>query len=306
MNDQIREFNVFLRVTEEASFSAAARSLDCNPSTVSKLIQRLENRLKVRLFNRTSRALRLTQEGERFLDAAQRVIDAIEEAENSVGQSVADTVGRLRVNTNLAFAQYHIAPIIGEFLHRYPKLRVEVVLTTTPLDMVEQQIDVSLRGGYIPDSSLVAKRIAASRWVICASPKYLERSGTPLTIEDLAKHNCLNFLPGSYRSTWPMRRESTNVQVDIKGNFESNSPELLRLLACDGLGIVRLNEFHVGHDLASKKLVSLLDQYQIDVKEPVYAVYASKRNLSPRVKVFLDFLDEKLTSPLARAGTSRR
>lgn len=294
MNDQIREFHVFLRVTEESSFSAAARSLDCSPSTVSKLIQRMENRLNVRLFNRTSRALRLTQEGERFLEAAQRVIDALEEAENAMGRSAEDTVGSLRVNTSLSFAQYLVAPFLPDFLGRHPKMRVEMILSTTPLDMIEHQIDVSLRGGYIPDSSLIAKRITGSRWVICASPKYLEKAGTPYTIEDLAHHNCLNFPAGSYRSTWPMRRDGKNVQVDIKGNFETASPELLRLLACDGLGIVRLNEFHVGNDLANGRLTPLLKDYQIDIEDPVYAVYASKRNLSPRIRVFLEFLEKTI------------
>ena len=292
MNDQIRDFTVFLRVAGEASFSAAARSLDCNPSTVSKLIQRLENRLNVRLFNRTSRALRLTQEGERFLEAAQRVIDALEEAENIVGRSAEEIVGSLRVNATLAFAQYLVAPFLPEFLRRHPKLRVEMILSATPLDMVEHQIDVSLRGGYIPDSSMIAKRIIGSRWLICAAPKYLEQFGTPQTIEDLEQHNCLNFPAGSYRSTWPLKRDGKNVKVDIKGNFETASPELLRLLACDGLGIVRLNEFHVGNDIDSGRLVPLLTENQVDVEDPVYVVYASKRNLSPRLRVFLEYLDE--------------
>lgn len=304
MNDQIREFNVFLRVTEVASFSAAARSLDCNPSTISKLIQRLENRLNVRLFNRTSRALRLTQEGERFLEAAQKVIDAIEDAENAVCKSVEDIGGSLRVNTSLSFAQYLIAPFLPDFLRRYPKLRVEIILSTTPLDMIEHQIDVSLRGGYIPDSSLIAKRITSSRWVICASPKYLAQFGTPLTIEDLAIHNCLNFPSGSYRSTWPLRRDGKSVQVDLKGNFETASPELLRLLACDGLGVVRLNEFHVGNDFESGKLVPILKDYQLDVEDPVYAVYTSKRNLSSRVKIFLEFLDEVIQGRVGKTYRS--
>lgn len=294
MNDQIREFNVFLRVTEEASFSAAARSLDCNPSTVSKLIQRLENRLNVRLFNRTSRALRLTQDGERFLEAVQRVVEAVEEAENLVGRSVVEVSGVLRINSALAFAQYHLAPILDEFLRLHPKLRIELLLTTTPMDMVEHQIDVSLRSGYIPDSSLVAKRIASSRWVICASPKYLERVGTPTSIEELQRHNCLNFLPGSYRSSWPMRHGNKTVNHDFKGNIGTNSAELIRLFARNGLGIARLSEFLVGDDLVNGQLVSILEDLQVDVEEPVFAVYASRRNVSPRVKAILDFLDEKL------------
>ncbi len=294
MNDRIREFDIFLRVTEEASFSAAARSLDCDPSTISKAVQRLENRLGVRLFNRTSRALALTQDGERFLEAAHRVIDALEDAENVIGRGAVELAGVLRINTTLAFAQYHVAPHVAEFLSRHPKLRLEFMLTATPVDMFENQIDISLRGGYIPDSSLVAKRIASTRWIVCAAPAYLERAGVPRTPEDLARHNCLNFLSGSFRSTWPMQDGDARSGLDVKGNVGSNSPDLLRSLACDGLGIARLSQFHIGHDLASGRLVSLLDRFQVDFEEPVFAVYPSKRNLSPRVRVFLEFLDEKL------------
>lgn len=294
MNDRIRELDVFLRVTEESSFSAAARSLDCDPSTVSKLIQRLENRLCVRLFQRTSRALRLTPEGTRFLDAAQRVVDALEDAESVAGQGAAQASGVLRINSALGFAQYHVAPILGEFLARHPNLRVEFVLTAAPVDLIEQQIDVSLRSGYIPDSSLVAKRIASVRWIVCAAPAYLARAGTPKTLDDLQRHNCLNFLPGSFRSTWPMRADGHDTGVDVKGNVGSNSPDLLRVLALRGLGIVRLSEFLIGHDIAAGALVPVLPALQADAEEPVFAVFASRRNLSTRVKLFLDFVDEKL------------
>jgi DNA-binding transcriptional LysR family regulator len=304
MNDRFHELEVFLRVAEEASFSAAARRLDCDPSTVSKLIQRLENRLAVRLFQRNSRSLALTPEGARFLEAAQRVVEALEAAEGLAGPSGQALAGVLRINSALAFAQYHVAPILGEFLARHPRLRVEFVLTATPVDLIEQQIDVSLRGGYIPDSSLVAKRVATSRWVVCAAPAYLARAGTPATPADLAHHNCLNFLPGAFRSTWPMREDGHDTGVQVGGNVGANSPDLLRALALEGLGIVRLSEFHVGRDLARGALVPVLADHQADADEPVFAVFASRRHLSPRVKAFLDFLDEKLGS--AGAAGARR
>jgi DNA-binding transcriptional LysR family regulator len=294
MNDRIRELDVFLRVAEEASFSAAARSLNCNPSTISKQVQRLENRLGVRLFNRTSRALALTQEGERYLEAAQRVVEALEAAEAVVAAGQVEISGVLRINSTLSIVQSHIAPMIGGFLRRHPKLHLQFVLTAAPVDMLENQIDISLRSGHIPDSSLVAKRIASIRWIVCASPEYLKRAGTPLSVEDLARHNCLNFLPGSFRSTWPMRSGSKTVNLDVKGNVGANSADLLRLLALQGIGIVRLSEFHVGRDIADKRLVSLLREHQLDVEEPLFAVYASKRNLPPRVRAFLEFLDETL------------
>jgi DNA-binding transcriptional LysR family regulator len=303
MNDRIRELDVFLRVTDEASFSAAARSLDCNPSTISKVIQRLEDRLGVRLFERTSRAMHLTQEGERFLEAARRVIDALDDAEHVLGErGGCEVSGTLRINSTLAFAQFHLAPRVGEFIRRHPKIHLEFMLTAAPVDLFENQIDISLRSGYIPDSSLVARRIATSRWFICASPQYLKRAGMPTETADLERHQCLNFLPGSYRSSWPMRGAAGNFDLRLRGSVDSNSSELLRQLACQGLGIVRLSEFVVGNDLASGALVPVLCGMQAEAEEPVFAVYASKRNISPRVKVFLDFLEEQI----ADAGSGAR
>lgn len=297
MNDRIRELDVFLRVTEESSFSAAARSLDCDPSTVSKVIQRLENRLRVRLFHRTSRVLKLTREGERFLDGAHRVVDALEEAENAVGQSRSEATGVLRINCPLLLAQYQLSPLIPDFLARYCSMRVEFVLTTAPLDMFENQIDLSFQSGAIPDSSLVAKRIATTRWIVCASPAYLAAAGTPESPEELANHNCLNFLGGSaFRSTWPLKYGAQTRAIDVKGNLGSNSAELLRSFAIAGLGVVRLSEMHVGPDIKEGRLVALLRPFDADAEEPLFVVYPSKRNLSLRVRIFLEFLDERATS----------
>jgi DNA-binding transcriptional LysR family regulator len=296
MNDRIRELDIFLRVTEESSFSAAARALDCNPSTISKLIQRLEDRLGVRLFHRTSRALALTPEGERFLEGAQKVIDALEDAENVIGQSKIEASGVLRINSALTFAQSRLVPLMPEFLARNPQLRIEFVLTASPLDLFEHQIDVSLQVGHVPDSSLVAKRLATTRWVICAAPSYLKKRGIPQTLDDLSQHNCLNFLPGSYLSQWTVRKGAATVNLDVKGNIGANSGEILRSLVSTGLGIARLSEFNVGAEIAAGRLVRLLPDFEMDLGEPVFAIYASKRNISHRLKVFLDFLDEKFRS----------
>lgn len=301
MNDRIRELDVFLRVAEETSFSAAARSLDCNPSTVSKLIQRMEDRLGVRLFHRTSRVLKLTREGERFLEGAHRVVDALEEAEAGLGQSSLEASGVLRVNCSLLLAQYQIAPLVPEFLARHPKMRIEFVLTAAPIDLFEHHIDVSFQSGSIPDSSLVARRVATTRWSICAAPKYLARAGIPLTLEDLSRHNCLNFLAGSLRGSWPLRDGEQHVDIEVKGNVGSNSAELLRTFAVDGLGIVRLSDMHVGPDVLSGRLVRVLEGLQPDAEEPLFVVYASKRNQSLRVRAFLDYLNQTFRAGWAEA-----
>jgi len=298
MNDRIRELAFFLRVSEETSFSAAARSLDLDPSTISKVIQRLENRVGVRLFHRTSRVLQLTQEGERFLSAAQKVIAALEQAEASlVPAANAEASGVLRVSSTPAFARHHLAPLMPDFIAQHPQLRVQFVLAVTPPDLFEQQIDVSFQSGNIPDSTLVARRIAVAQWYFCAAPSYLQRAGTPQNAAELQRHQCLNFLPGSYRSHWPtgpglndgQRGETTEPQALAA----ANNGDMLCALAVAGLGITRLADYHVAAEVAAGRLVTVLPALALP-PEPIYAVYASKRHLSPRVRVFLEHVASHL------------
>jgi DNA-binding transcriptional LysR family regulator len=293
MNDRIRELAFFLRVSEEASFSAAARSLDLDPSTISKVIQRLENRLGVRLFHRTSRVLQLTQEGQQFLAAAQKVMTALEDAEASISPSATEATGVLRLSSTPTFARHSLAPQMADFLKANPALRVEFLLTATPPDLFEQQIDISFQSGNIPDSSLVVRRICSARWQICASPAYLERAGTPQTPAELTRHQCLNFLPGSFRSRWPMQDKTNIESVEPKALVAANNGDMLCALATQGLGLVRLADYHVADQLASGQLVTVLEKYQLE-REPIYAVFASKRHLSARVRAFLDFISVRL------------
>jgi DNA-binding transcriptional LysR family regulator len=299
MNDRVRELGFFLRVSEEASFSAAARSLDLDPSTISKVIQRLENRLGVRLFHRTSRVLQLTQEGEQFLAAAQKVMTALEEAEAAVGPATTEATGVLRLSSTPAFARRRLAPLLPGFLDRHPALRVEFVLAATPPDIFEQQIDISFQSGNIPDSTLVARRITTARWRLCASPAYLQRAGTPSTPADLLQHRCLNFMPGSFRSRWPFRQTAGAVESietqDPRARVAANNGDMLCTLAVQGMGIARLADYHITTELHSGQLCTLLDAYELE-REPIYAVYASRRHLSARVRAFLDHAGEHLVA----------
>ena len=287
MNDRIRELGFFLRVAEEESFSAAARSLDLDPSTISKVIQRLENRLAVRLFHRTSRVLQLTQEGEQFLAAAQKVMQALEEAEASVSTAVTEATGVLRISSTAAFARRRLAPLLPAFLRANPLVRVEVIVAATPPDLFEQQIDISFQSGNIPDSTLVARRVTTARWHLCAAPAYLKRAGTPRTPDDLAGHQCLNFLPGSFRSRWPFKAFDQTVTHEPKALAAANNGDMLCTLATMGLGITRLADYHIDIELQNGQLVKVLENHEIE-REPIYAVFPSKRHLSPRVRVFLE------------------
>ncbi len=300
MNDRIRELAFFLRVTEVESFSAAARSLDLDPSTISKVIQRLENRLGVRLFHRTSRVLQLTQEGEQFLAAAQKVMAALEEAEASIGPAATEATGVLRLSSTPAFARRRLAPLMPEFLERHPQLRVEFVLAATPPDLFEQQIDISFQSGNIPDSTLVARRITTARWQLCAAPAYLARAGTPAQPDDLLQHRCLNFLPGSYRSRWPLRGRAAGAAeaklqtIEPRAVLAANNGDMLCALVLAGMGLARLADYHIATELEQGQLVTVLDDFELE-REPIYAVYASRRHLSARVRAFLDFAQERMS-----------
>ncbi|MCC6246564.1 MAG: LysR family transcriptional regulator [Rubrivivax sp.] len=293
MNDRIRELGFFLRVSEEESFSAAARTLDLDPSTISKVIQRLENRLGVRLFHRTSRVLQLTQEGEQFLAAAQKVMQALEEAEASVGTAVAEASGVLRVSSTAAFARRRLAPLVPTFLAEQPLVRLEIIVAATPPDLFEQQIDISFQSGNIPDSTLVARRITTAHWHLCAAPAYLARAGMPKSPDDLHGHHCLNFLPGSFRSRWPLKTSDQVLTHEPKAIVAANNGDVLCTLVTQGLGIARLADYHIDAELAAGQLVIVLPEFELD-REPIYAVFPSKRHLSARVRAFLEHAGQAL------------
>jgi DNA-binding transcriptional LysR family regulator len=303
--DRFREFETFVSVVESGSFSAASRKLGCTPSAVSKLIERMENRLGVRLLQRTSRSLALTQEGRNLHRSAIRVLEAISDAESTLTEVNAPATGLLRVHTTLNFAQTQIAPVLPEFLALHPQLRIEFLLNSEPIDLVHADIDLSLQVGPVSNPSLIARRIATTRWLLCAAPGYLQAAGTPRLPEDLLHHNCLNFLPQTYRSVWPLRKDTGDEgegpvpsRYEAAGNVASNSDNFLRVLACQGMGIARLAAFHIGQDLREGRLSAVLGDCLPDQPEPVFAVYQSRRNLSSRVKVFLRFLEERVAESM--------
>jgi len=304
-SDRFREFETFVCIVETGSFSAASRKLGCTPSAVSKLIERMENRLGVRLLRRTSRSLTLTQEGRNLHRAAAHVLETVTEAEAALLDTEASATGLLRVHTTLNFAQTQLAPLLPDFLATHPQLRIEFLLNSEPIDLVNADIDISLQVGPVTNPSLIARRIATTRWLLCAAPSYLQASGTPIVPADLLNHNCLNFLPQTYRSVWPLREERKDAPNDKSpsryealGNVASNSDNFLRVLACQGMGIARLAEFHIAQDLRDGSLCIVLGDSLPDQPEPVFAVYQSRRNLSSRVKVFLAYLEKRLSESL--------
>ena len=293
--DRFRELTVFLRAVETGSFSSAARDLSLNPSTVSKLISRIEERLGTRLFARSSRVVRLTADGEIFRAGAMRALEALEETEVEIvsSRAPASIKGTLRIHSLPAFARYQLAPRIPALISRYPDLHVEFLLSNETPNFIEQKIDVSIQSGDLVDSALMRRKLGTSRWVICAAPSYLAEKGVPETPEQLQEHNCLNFTPEIPFREWPVvdNRTRKPMRIKVGGSISSNHGEMLLDLARLGVGIVRLAEFHIGGDLKRGTLVPLLQDYQNDEEEPIHALYLHRRLTHIRVRTFLDFLD---------------
>jgi DNA-binding transcriptional LysR family regulator len=293
--DIATQMTIFARAVQEGGFSAAARALDLSPSAVSKQISRLEDRLGVRLLNRTTRHISLTEEGQAFYERCARIIAEIEEAEEWVAARHGNVRGRLRIASTVGFAKYHVLPLLPEFLTRYADLRVSLEVTDRFVDLVEEGVDVAIRfTEQLSDPSLVARRLAVNRRVTCAAPSYLEAHGTPKTPDDLATHNCLTLYTVSTFNDWEFKGPAGSRVVHVSGNFESNSADALYHAALAGLGIARLSTYLVGPDLKAGRLVHLLPEFA-HAEASILAVYPHRRHLSPKVRAFIDFLVEKFT-----------
>jgi len=293
--DRSTQMEVFVRVAEEGGFSAAARSLKLTPSAVSKLIGRLEDRLGVRLFHRTTRSLSLTEEGRAFKDRCVEILNEIEQAEAAVSALHDHVTGTLRITATVAFTRVHVLPLLPEFMSMYPDLRVELELSDRPVDLIHDGFDVGLRlQEHMEDESLVARRLAVNRRVICASPEYIERHGTPMTPDDLLEHNCLVHSSLSAFNDWEFESKSGVRVLRPKGNFEANSAYALYEAVLAGIGVARLATFVIQRDLKSGRLVPLLTEYEHE-KSSILVVYPHRRHLSSKVRAFVDFLVDRFT-----------
>nr|WP_314072274.1 LysR family transcriptional regulator [uncultured Roseococcus sp.] len=290
------EMEVFCRVVREGGFSAAARSLDLTPSAVSKLIARLEGRLGARLLLRTTRALTLTDEGEAYHRAAERILRELNEADQeATGGAVR---GRLRISASVPFGGMFLAPLIPAFLERHPDVTVDLSLTDDVVDLLAQRADLAIRMGALPDSGLVARKLGQSRAVVCASPAYLARRGTPATPAELAAHNCLGFNFRRGRNGWPFQQEGRAIELTVSGNLLANNGETVRQMALAGTGIARLGRFHVAADIAAGALVPVLEAFNPGDLEMVHAVHVGGGLVPRRVRAFIDHVAENLPREL--------
>ena len=288
-----REMEVFIRVVDQGGFSPAARLCRMTPSAVSKLIARLEARLGTRLINRTTRNFQLTPEGCAFYKRAARIVADIEDAERSAGAGE-QPVGRIRLNTSASYATHILAPILPDFLDRYPNVALDIVQTDAVIDLVTERTDIAVRAGPLKSSSLVARKLGQSTMVIVGAPSYLRRAGEPNSIADLEDHIRLGF--GYIRAVdgWPLKKDGELVSIPPIARVQASDGEALRQLTLGGNGLARLARFSVRDDIAAGRLAPVMENFNPGDEEAFHAIHVGQGGPLPsRVRALLDFLSER-------------
>lgn len=291
--NRLREMEVFVRVVELSGFSAAGRALTLTPSAVSKVISRLEARLGVRLFNRSTRELRLTPEGQHYFEHAQKILDDVDEAERRI--SAGDRpFGTIRINTSASYGTHVLAPLVPLFMDTYPDIELDLVQTDRLVDLVAERTDVAIRAGPLKSSSLMARKLGETPLLVVASPDYIKRKGMPLSPDDLSRYELLSFDYARAVRGWPFRVDGAAKSFPVRSRIQASDGEALRTLALNGAGITRLSRFTVADDIANLRLVVLLAEFDAGEREPFHAVYVGQGGQLPaRVRILLDFLAER-------------
>jgi len=294
--DNVKTMRLFLTVVQTGSLSGAGRQSGLSPASVSRQITALEDDLGVRLLNRTSRRLSLTEAGQVYLEHAERLLQDIDELRDAVSQMAVKPRGTLRIQSRISLGTQHVAPLIPTFLALYPDLKIDLWLTDNDLDLTEHGIDLAIRTGNLSDSTLIGRRLASSPRVICASPEYWAEHGKPATPEALMDHNCLTyrFEFGTAAALWQFRIDTgQSINIQVAGNFQTNNGEALRVATLSGLGVAMLPAWSVKDHLKAGSLERVLSDYETTVSDldfGIYAVYLSRRNLSAKTRLFVDHL----------------
>ena len=288
----LNEILVFARVVHAGSFTAAARELGMPKSTVSRKVSELEERLGSRLLQRTTRKLSLTDVGRTYYDYSARIVGELEEAERAVSSLQATPRGLLRVTApvNVAF----LGPIVSDYLKRYPEVRLDLFCTGRHVDLVEERFDLGIRAGTLADSTLIARGLGIVSWILVAAPAYLKKRGRPRSPDDLKKHDCLLFGVGIESAGVRLENGDKSLPVALAPRLMVSDMDVLHAVASAGLGIALLPAYRCGDDLRAKRLERVLGDWNAP-STPVHVVYPSVRHVSPKVKSFVDHLQERMT-----------
>ncbi len=287
------EFAFILRIVKDGSLSAAARELGVSSPAATKRLAQIEERLGVRLFNRTTRRISLTAEGEIYVESARQILSDIEDLEQRLTSGRVAPRGLLRVNATFGFGRGYIGPVVSAFRRKYPEVDVLLQLTDHPLNLTDEAFDVGIRFGDLPDARIVARRIAHNRRLLCAAPSYLAARGRPRTPHDLLRHDCLVLRQhGSAYGVWRLTRGRRSESVKVRGPLSSNDGAVVLGWALDGHGILMRAEWEVAGHIRAGRLEVVLPEHQLPPAD-IFAVYPERHHLSAKVRAFVDFLVER-------------
>jgi DNA-binding transcriptional LysR family regulator len=294
--DHFKQISTFTEVASRGSLSAAARAEGIAPAMIGRRLDALEERLDVKLLQRTTRKIALTNEGAAFLEDCQRILSDLEEAETMVSERSAKASGQLNISAPAGFGRKHVAPLIPIFLNEHKEVNLTLNLSDRMVDLIGEGVDVAIRIAALCDSNLIGVKLADNKRLVVASPEYLQKNGRPTRLEDLQKHNCLTFTSEGSQRGWSFKENGKNIQHKVEGNMNCNDGAVLHQWAIEGKGLAWRSMWEVGNDIKSGKLVSVLDEF-ISPDNDIYAVFAQRRHLPLRTRAFIDFLRQQYSQP---------
>jgi len=300
--DRVSDLEFFTQLVKQGSLAALARELGVTPPAITARLAQLEKRLGVRLLNRTTRRLSVTHEGEIYLATGARLLEELQELEQTVSSSRGTPKGLLRINATFGFGRQHVAPAIVEFARRYPEVEVQLELTDRSVNLTDKAFDIGIWFGTVPDSRMVARKIVSNKRMLCASPDYLRRAGIPQVPRDLQSHQCivLRESDAAY-GTWYLTRGSRQETIKVRGVLSTNDGETGVLWALAGYGILMRSEWDIHEHVRAGRLVPVLADWALPVAD-IFAVYPERAHLSAKVSAFIDFLTEWFGKEASWAG----
>ena len=290
----LEHLKLFVRLAAVNSISQAGEDLGLSPAVASSHLRKLEDSLGVRLLHRTTRHVALSEEGRAFLPHAEEVLASAEAARAAVGAGTTTATGTLRITASASFGRMHLIPGLAGFLARYPDLELDLRLTDTIVDLVEGGFDIAIRNSALKDSSLIARRLAPDKRILCASPQYLQRHGTPTRPAELKHHECLTLIG---MDQWSFQHENRVEVIRIKGRIRTDNGEAVRDACAAGLGITLSSTWSLYRHLARGELVEVLPETPLVNETGIWAIYSSSRQLAPKIRAFLDYFSEYFGSP---------
>ena len=291
--DRFQSLQVFVKVAERGGFAAAARELAMSPPAVTRAISALEERIGTRLLLRTTRSVRLTESGERYLLDCRRILADLEEAEDAAVGSHAAPRGELRITAPLLFGRIHVTPILGDFLDHYPLVNAQTIFVDRIVNLMDEGLDVAIRIGHLPDSSLIAIRAGTVRWVLFASPQYLKKRGFPQQPADLANHRLIQSLSVETASEWPFQENGKPRVIRIEPRLRMNTNDAVAELVARGWGISRLLSYQIAPHLADGRVQTVLREFEMPPL-PIHVVHQEGRMVSTKVRAFVDYMVDRL------------